>query len=1439
MIERTFSDISEGEIPDLEKESFFAGLGYSSRIDWTKLLASKRILIISEAGSGKTHECQEQCRQLQASGEASFFLELASLAQGDFKELLSAEEESRFDQWQSSQSELATIFLDSFDELKLSLGTFENALRKLSKLFRGRLERVRIIVTTRPIPYDQEVMQRFLPVPEDLEMIEPSSEAFAQIALHGEKKKGRGVEATESAPDWRTVALHPFSDQEIIDFARLQGVSNPEELFEDLKSRNAEQFARRPQDLIELSADWKDHKRIRTHREQVEGNIRVKLKPRTDRCEVTELSIERAIDGASKLALAMMFSRRLTIRHSAESDKGGTEAAFDPALVLPDWNQKEIKALLERPLFGFASYGRVRFHHRSVMEFLASERLRVLRANGMPTKALKRLIFVETKGKLIVRHSKRPIAGWLALFEPTVFETLRDNEPDVLLDEGDPQSLTVQQRVESLRAFTLKHSSGGWRGLRVPIIQIHRFASTELSAEIANLWWSGIENLEVRELLLQIIEVGKVKECADIAFQCASDTQLELGERLGGIDALIALNDERLEAFVTQIVEESSDETGAISRAAATRLFPQHMSIPQMLEILSRLERSDDLIDELLYYVFNTISDTVWAPEDLAKLRDGVVSIILEDLCWQKKRPHFDSCSSHLEFVLTAICVKGLKQPDRSDYLTSSTIACLVMSDDHDSQKIRPELFKVLNDLPAELICRLFWEADSFIQGLGAIVDPWNRFYEATFHWHINLYRERDFPWIEKCLSDRNRSEEQRAVILEAACRLGPDEELWFDHMEGLKALVSDIPPLVRSIDEKIEKSKQRPDDKWEKTQAMWKAKNEKKEAKDLASWVQFWAEIVNNTEKAFSDDNEENTAWNLWRVMIKTGKPERQSGWNRHFIEVQFGKEVADQLRLALMRQWRDDTPTLVSERPADKKGTYLMRWTMGVAAIYAESEDPEWAEKLSADEVSLAARYATIELNSLPTWVESLAKVHPVNVEEILGKELETEFNSKAGEHFHSMLLQKISQSSDLVNGLFLPRMRIWLDERLAKTPAEVEQTGETERLSQVTRFLERHGDEKIGSYLCSLAAEQLADASVQSPSPIWLPILIKYDPPAGLKILENRIESVKPSQSSEAVSLLGSLFGDRLSRDGINFVSPLFTPGLLLRLMRLLYKHVRVEDDVHRTNGRAYTPDERDNAEGARNRIVNILLASKGEDGWAIKLEMASDPHCAHFKDRIVAMAEESWAEEVDSESLNDHQITSLNKSGEVPPATSEAMFALLVDRLEDIDELLLQDVSPWESWAGIKTEKVMRREISRELRTLSGGLYTVDQESVTADEKETDIRLRSTVSSHEAVIELKLADRRPLQDLLGTIEDQLVEKYMASEKSRSGCLLVTLAKDRKWNNPDGGRQLEFSEVIELLQKKAEEVETAHHQIFRLYIHSLDLRPRLRTEARIKKY
>src|SRR5262249_3327982 len=157
----------------------------------------------------------------------------------------------------------------------------------------------------------------------------------------------------------------------------------------------------------------------------------------------------------------------------------------------------------------------------------------------------------------------------------------------------------------------------------------------------------------------------------------------------------------------------------------------------------------------------------------------------------------------------------------------------------------------------------------------------------------------------------------------------------------------------------------------------------------------------------------------------------------------------------------------------------------------------------------------------------------------------------------------------------------------------------------------------------------------------------------------------------------------------------------------------QHIRVGEDAEHDG--SYTPDTRDRAERARNTVVNALLDAPGPDGWAAKLEMASDPLFAHFKDRVVALADEKAAEEADSVALTEPEFVALDRYGESSPRTRDAMFALLRDRLDDIDDLLLQDVSPREAWAGITDERVLRRELARELRNAANHAYTVDQEA----------------------------------------------------------------------------------------------------------------------------
>ncbi len=1184
-----------------------------------------------------------------------------------------------------------------------------------------------------------------------------------------------------------------------------------------------------------MCADWREHKRIRTHRDQVATNVRVKLLPREDRPEPAELSVDRAIEGASRLALAVQMTRRLTIRHSAASDAVDNEAALDPAIILSDWQPNERKALLERPLFGFASYGRVRFHHRSVAEYLAAERLIAFRRQGMPFRALKRLLFAETKGSTIVRLSKRPVVGWLALQVHEIFELLRDNEPAVLLDEGDPESLTQTQRNQALHAYAERYGLGGWRGLKVPHIQVHRFTSNELAGEIDRIWRSGVvENPDVRKVLISLIEAGRIEACADIVFEITQDIAATTVERIMAIDALIALDDERLGTIAARIADADDLWPDRISRGAVLSLFPKYMSVEELFRALRWLKREKRRAGSLNWQLPRLIAASAFEPSVLEELRDGLLALISEGLKWKKEWPHITSDRPDLIGSLAATCERGLNISQDEQWLYAGVIALRLHQRDYgDDDPIKP-LREKLSNLNAVDSARLFWVMDGLLQSLHEIKDPWRRFAEITvYDGPVQLRPDRDLTWVSEALGDTTRDAGERAMLLEAAISLSPDRDTWKEHVEGLRPLIEDEPSFVQRLDDWLKPSKHDKEHRRrEKRQAERNKQEERRKAKNHASWVQFWREVANQPENAFSTEQSWNTAWNLWRTMSHDGEDSRSSGWNRRFIEEQFNQETADKLRRALMKIWRDDHPTFPSERPEGKRNTFLVRWQLGLASIYAEAEDPDWATKLNDAEAELAARYAPIELNGLPQWIESLVDTHPNAVERALGNELSWELSQPLGEHGHSGLLQGIGYAPERVARLFLPRLESWLDAGGEQINGADNATGMTERLRQVTRIILKHGDASEIERLRERALQRLEQQLPFALRILWLSTLMRIDPQAGVEKLADQIEIVEPSERSDAVTWLASLFGDR--QDGIGLGDERFTPQLLLRLLRLAYRHVRIQDDAHHEG--SYSPDTRDDAEQARNSIVTALFNSKGEEGLAAKLEMAADPLCAHFKDRILAVAEESWAQEIDAEAFDEAQTIALDRSGEAPASTNEAMFAIMKDRLSDLDDLLLRDASPREAWAGISDERVMRREISRELSHAANSIYTVDQEAVTADEKETDIRLRSVLSKHEAVIELKLGDRRTATDLRDTIENQLVRKYMAAEYSKAGALLVTLAKDRQWQHPDEKRMIKADELLSLLTAEVDRVQQALGGGTYIYVHLLDLRPRLPIESQV---
>jgi hypothetical protein len=1187
-IQRSFRDLSAAEVGDIEQASVLVRDGWRGSFGWDELLRSDRVLIVSEAGAGKTYECQTQQVRLWKAGEPAFFLDLATLAGSSVRDMLSQKEEQRFEAWLRSQSEFATFFLDSIDELKLTLGKFDQALKRLNKALAGQLGRARIIVTTRPVPVDRELIVRHLPIPASAEA-EPTAEAFADMVMDRGKKKPAGVSKPKA---WRNVGLVPLSRDQIREFAVLQRVPDPDALLADIRQRDAEDFAERPQDLVELCADWREHHRIRTHREQVETNIATKLKPNTERKERAELSQDKAVAGASSLALAAMLTRKLTLRHSVDSDGvNASEAALDVSKALPGWGADERATLLERPLFGFASYGRVRFHHRSVVEFLAAKRLDALLARGVSIKAIKRLLFTETaQGVRTVRPSMRAVAAWLALSRDTVFDDIVAIDPAVVLDHGDPQSLRPDQRIRALDAYVSRFGGGGWRGLGAPRIQVHRFASAELSDTVKRLWAMGIENSEVRELLLQMIGTGRLEGCADIAHTVAMDSVRTVGERSLAIDALMQLSDTRLDAIGISLQTDVARWPDAMARRAALDLFPEHLPITRLLDILRRVKENPRTVGDLNYKLPREIESVDLSPEYLDQLRQGLTELIVDGATWeQDKFPHLRTKRPDLMAALVAACHRQSAQGIRTEpWVTSSLLAIRLSNEEHNEKEAMAELRRALADLPAEAREAAFWREDVFLANLHRSKDAWQRVFDLFRYGGIQLNDEKDARWVRRRLSDPTELLEHREMMLWVEMvllnRTATDHR---EQLEGLRPLVSDAPSLVVIIDNRLKPQGGSAELRRMEAQNEKHTKHaERRNAEAHASWVTFWREIVGDPGKAFAADRAESTAWNLWQAVERSGDESRASGWNRRFIEAQFGKDVADRLRETMMAAWRKDRPTLRSERPDNEKNTFLVRWQFGLAAIAAEAEDPNWAKRLTEQEAELACRYAPIELNGFPSWLESLAVEHPAAVDRVLGEELTRSLREAIDANGHSIFLQNISHASAIVAALFVPPIRAWFVE-VAKADTKFNDPQLEQNLRQAVEILVKSGNEDDRNCIKVTAKQKLTNGVGMPFAGVWLPALLRLDPLAGVDALERGLNGSVVTTSGAGVQLFARLFDGDHGGIGVDLSAPGFTPPILLRLARLAYQQVQIGHDTHHEGH--YSPDTRDHAERGRNAVL----------------------------------------------------------------------------------------------------------------------------------------------------------------------------------------------------------------------------------------------------------
>lgn len=322
-LSRTFHDLKNAELEEPELLASLNDQEYFSADGWPELLKCPRVLLLAEAGSGKTIEMLEQAKKLAGDGKSAFFLALESLDRENLTDLFSAEEERAFEKWKRDGHSTAWFFLDAVDELKLTQGKLERALNRFAKAVDGLLDRTRTVISCRPNDWrpnlDMATIKEKLPIVYPQQKTTVTSEEIFLAALRREEGFQQAEDSSPDVKGVRTVVMLPMSERQIETFAIGLGLEDPAAFIEEIAAQNAWVFARRPLDCAELVAIWSATRRLGTRAQQHEVNAVGKLKENPDRADSGVLPDAKARIGAERLALALALTRTRTIQSPEQS----------------------------------------------------------------------------------------------------------------------------------------------------------------------------------------------------------------------------------------------------------------------------------------------------------------------------------------------------------------------------------------------------------------------------------------------------------------------------------------------------------------------------------------------------------------------------------------------------------------------------------------------------------------------------------------------------------------------------------------------------------------------------------------------------------------------------------------------------------------------------------------------------------------------------------------------------------------------------------------------------------------------------------------------------------------------------------------------------------------------------------------------------------------
>lgn len=1165
-LHRTFLDVPQGEASFDPAASARMAAAFGSEVRWDDLLAERCVVVLGEAGTGKTTEFREKARQLSEEARAAFFVSIEDLALKGLERSLGLADEAAFQRWRSTDARLH-LFLDSLDEARLRGHRFVAALRQLERDLGRDLGRTSVILSSRVSDWRAQ---------EDLA-------AIASLV--------QGTSKSDDPPV-RVVALAPLNEPQIVTLVRTFGVTDPEFFTQAVRRASAQIFVERPRDVEWLAVYWREHGRIGSLRDIVEHNVDQKLRERNpDR--TTRLSLADARKGAAALAGVATLARVASfVLPDGSLDPDRALGTLDPQAVLADWTNEEIADLLTRALFDEATYGRVRIHHRTVQEYLTAKWLLALLEGGYPRAKLEALIFRKSANGTRVTPELASAAAWLALWDDRVRDRLVGVAPHTLIAEGDPSGLPVRVRSRLLRAHAGQFQGRARLFQSFDRVGLGRFAAEELAETLNELLASRAEPEELRQTLLRIVAEGPVRGSAEAAFAVATDASASVELRATAVRAVGATGSAAQKEGVVANVLSSDEVDEDLAGAVVSTFYPEWLDVAGLLTLLRIIRRQEDASFTSLDYTLGHQVPSGTKETDRAVLAQGLLNLVggTDPDADPPDRPWLLESLARLTTIMIDADLSSTPEVEASlrlfercngtSYVVRRALDLVESTIDSKSKLKRQLFWKIVNQARVRLKRRAVRHFD-ILEGFKL----WNL--AAT-----------DATWLAndaENLPDFYDRMVAMDALFSTPCRDGEGD----DRRTLLRRVAASDERLSRRL-ERVERRTPRPHERQEHFARLERAQDlrDRRRRDQAQKW--FAANL-----DAVRSGTDLTILWNLYHhctrndaLLVESIQP----------IVDDYGPDVAEAAREGWKRFWRNCSPLLPHEERSRRSDLVVV----GLNGIASDIDDGLDLSRLTTPDALTASRYALCALNAFPPWLDRLAAAQRTAVENVMRTALLGEYSIPAGHPAAYGVLAKLPWASATVRSVAAPTL---LDLLKAADPDR------DDVLRQVVDTILSTSETETATF-SRIATERFGAATDSERALIWWGAWFNVDPGASVAALDERLAAEPSTATEQMIASCDHLHEWIDHHTACDLIIPK-NAEVLKRLIVLAYTHISPHDDIRHVG--AYSPGPRDHAQTMRSRFVEWLARIDADASVRALRELADDPRLASHRDWFLHLAE----------------------------------------------------------------------------------------------------------------------------------------------------------------------------------------------------------------------